>query len=370
MKVMFLLPDILPGGAEMLVRNMVCRGFSTEFDVIVCSLGRRRNSFLTQDIERQGVKIHFLGQRALIDLTIFVRLYKLLKKEQPDVVHTHLNSVAYSLLPVSLAGIQCKMHTVHNIAKHEGKFPLRAATLMAFRVFGYIPIGISRIIGGSIKSYYGVKRVPIINNGIPTANYTRNEEFRYRKRKSLGVCEGDFVCIHIGRFVEQKNHDLLIRAFALAQMNEKRLKLLLVGDGYLMNVIYQKVITYGVQERVQFLGIRKDVSALLNASDLFVFSSDWEGLPLTLIEAMSSGLPVISTNVGGISDLVMDGVTGFLSPPGDAKALAARITQLASDPVFAENLGRAGRQWAQEAFDIEKTFLAHEALYGSGPHCH
>jgi len=148
----------------------------------------------------------------------------------------------------------------------------------------------------------------------------------------------------VGTFKRQKGHRYLVDAFASVASQFSGLHLLLVGDGDLAGEVKAQVETARLVDRVHFLGSRRDVPDLLAASDSFVLPSLWEGLPVALVEAMASSLPIVATAVSGTSQVMVDGATGWLVSPGDAPALAAAMTELLSDPVRASAMSAAARE--------------------------
>ena len=141
------------------------------------------------------------------------------------------------------------------------------------------------------------------------------------------------------------------------------IRMVLVGDGPLKKQIEDMVMELGISKEVIFLGKRSDVPALLSASDLFVFSSEREGLPLTIIEAMASKIPVLSTSVGGIKDLLTEGETGYLVEPGDAAGLERAIISIASDYGDAKRMAENALRLVKESFDIDNSVDGYERLY-------
>jgi glycosyltransferase involved in cell wall biosynthesis len=141
------------------------------------------------------------------------------------------------------------------------------------------------------------------------------------------------------------------------------MQLWLVGDGELRPVVERAVSEKKLQEKVFFLGIRDNISNILAKCDLFVLSSDYEGVPLTVLEAMVAGKPVVSTRVGGVPELVEDGVMGLLVPPRDPQALSQAILRLAKDHDLCRRMGQAGQRKALERFDISRTAQGYETLY-------
>ena len=141
------------------------------------------------------------------------------------------------------------------------------------------------------------------------------------------------------------------------------MKLWLVGDGPLRPAVEKAIVKMGLERKVLFLGIRDDVPKLLAASDLFVLSSDYEGVPLAVLEAMAAGKPVVATAVGGVPELIEDGKTGILVPPRNPETLAKGILRLVKDADLRQRMGKAARERAQERFDISRTAREYETLY-------
>lgn len=223
---------------------------------------------------------------------------------------------------------------------------------------GVVPVSISREVANTIREVYGQKvNMPVIYNGIPTKEFAANTGRDKDKTKK------DLILLHVGRFAPQKNHRLLVEAFALAVKEYPEMQLWLVGDGPLRPEMEGLVKEKGLDGKIFFLGIRDDVSALLGAADIFVFPSDWEGVPLTVLEAMSANKPVIATAVGGVPELIEDGISGILVPPRNPEALANVVLCLAKDPELRQKMGKAGQERAVAMFDISRTAREYEALY-------
>lgn len=362
-RVLMVIPALLPGGAEMLVRNMLLAGFHSDYDIAVCCLGGPLGTFLERDLESRGLRLFYLGMRSRLDGRVVFSLYNLLKEYRPVIVHTHLNALLYALIPTILVRIPVRVHTVHNTASMEGKPPLRFASRAAFRWFRFVPVGISSLIAKTVEEYYGISEVPVINNGIPTTESDISGENRASVRSGLGIPSDWIICVHVGRFVKQKNHRLLVKSFSSVAKERPDAMLLLIGKGELMEETKAQVKELGLEKQVKFLGVRDDVPAVLSACDIFVFSSDWEGLPITLIEAMAAGLPVVTTSVGGIPDLIEHDKNGYLVGRGDSHGLANAILKIAADRSLAKTMGRNARQFAREHFDISVTVNGHERLY-------
>lgn len=138
---------------------------------------------------------------------------------------------------------------------------------------------------------------------------------------------------------------------------------LMVGDGELRPQVEEYIGRHGLEERLRLLGQRGDIPQILAASDIFVLSSDWEGLPYTIIEAMMSGLPVVATRVGGVPELVENEVTGFIVPPKNPQALAKGLQRLLDDPELRHRMGQLGREKALREFTLDRMLRETERVY-------
>jgi glycosyltransferase involved in cell wall biosynthesis len=364
MRVIQILPNLGAGGAEVLVTNLGIYLAKNGHKIIIAALfdpwGYDKEIALTQKrcLIDAGVEVVFLNKHIGFDLKMFQGVLNLFRNFHPDVVHTHRYVLRYTLLPALFCRVPVKVHTVHNVAQKEVDWLGKLVHWIAFRLGNVVPVSISEEVANTVRAVYGQDiHTPVIYNGIPTTRFVSNASQDSTKE------EKGIVLLHVGRFAPQKNHLLLVEAFALAVKEYPAMKLWLVGDGPLKPAVEKIIVEIGLERKVLFLGIRDDVPRLLAASDLFVLSSDYEGVPLSVLEAMAAGKPVVATTVGGVPELVEDGVTGFLVPPRDPKVLAQGILRLAKDADLRQRMGKAAQERALERFDISRTAREYEALY-------
>jgi glycosyltransferase involved in cell wall biosynthesis len=167
----------------------------------------------------------------------------------------------------------------------------------------------------------------------------------------------------VAKFLEQKGHRILLDALPPVLADHSELHVLLAGEGPLRAQLEQQAATDGMAARVHFLGNRRDLPRILAASDLFVLPSLWEGLPMALLEAMASRLPVVATNVSGSREVLADGDAGILASPGDPRALTAAIAGLLSDPARAAAMGQVGRERVELHYSAAGQAARHAELY-------
>jgi len=195
-------------------------------------------------------------------------------------------------------------------------------------------------------------RLATVYNGLDTEEVQPRRR-RHEVRAELGVRENTPVIFMVGRLALQKNYPLFLRVMAQLREANPDLIGLVAGQGPLQAELQSLAGSLGLTEGVRFLGPRDDIPDLMVAADIVVLTSDWEGFPNTLLEAMWLERPVVATDVGGCREVVDDGETGFLVPPGDGEALVAACQRLLDEPVLRERMGAAGRQRVLDQFTAE-----------------
>jgi glycosyltransferase involved in cell wall biosynthesis len=181
--------------------------------------------------------------------------------------------------------------------------------------------------------------------------------------KKEGFAVNDILFVCVAQLRAQKNPRLLLESFARGPASDPRARLLFVGGGELGEDLERQIRAMGLQGKVRLLGVRSDVPEVLNAADVFVLSSDWEGNPLSVMEAMTAGKPAICTAVGGVPELIDDGVDGMLVPRGDAKALSRAMGAMLENPRTRRTMGEAAAKKATERFGLQAMTEAYEDLY-------
>lgn len=357
-KVIQVLPDIGAGGAERLVLDIAKHLDKDQYDVMIVSLYSKEHcAEIYRDFgEKNGIEIRYLDKKPGLDLSMAAKLKKLFAQEKPDVVHSHLYAAIYSVWPAVRCGVKVRLHTVHNVAGKELPGSHQKLMRFAYRRGWSTPVAISDIIRDSICQTYGLslQSVPRINNGVDT------RRFAGTPIPHEGV---QFICV--ARFTMQKNHKLLLEAFSQAKKQVENIRLCLVGDGELRPQIEAQIHTLGLAEDVVLAGVSGDVERFLHESDAFVMSSDYEGLPLSVMEAMAAGLPIVSTRAGGVPNILEEGANAFMVEPGDAGALADRMCRIARSPEIRQAFG-ARSLALSAAFDIREMVRQYETLYQGG----
>jgi len=355
------------GGAEWTAAHIASYLPPDQFERCAISLYGALHSPVEAYLEQHGVPVHYLDKRRGLDPLLWVRLYRLFRALQPDIVHTHLTVGRY-VYPVCWAARHRRIvHTVHNIATAELSRFWRRFQGWAYRR-GVQPVSIAGEVTRTFVQEYGRAPAAEIPNAIPTQLYAPDPVRRLQWRTQHGVPERALVYVCVAGLRPQKNHSLLLQAFASVVQRLPDALLLLVGGVDQLNPRHAEVLKFqahqlGLSHRVRFLGARGDVPDILRASDVFVLSSNYEGNPLAVLEAMASGVPVIITAVGGVPELVADGISGLLVPAGNLEALSEAMTQLGCDASRRTAMGKAARETALERFDVHVMSRAYAAFY-------
>jgi glycosyltransferase involved in cell wall biosynthesis len=210
--------------------------------------------------------------------------------------------------------------------------------------------------------------VYLIPNGIDIESFGKAVvEKRVEIRRQEFDVDEEVVCIGmVGRLWRQKNPDCLLRAaIRVLEQTDKKVKFFFIGDGELHQELEQEIIRHGLESRIQILGWRRDVPALLSALDVFVLPSRWEGMPLAILEAMASSLPVVVSDISGNRDLVSDNVDGCLFESDNDVQLSEKLLMLINEPEKRARLGESGRQKVIEHYQLQNRIEKIQDLYQS-----
>jgi sugar transferase (PEP-CTERM/EpsH1 system associated) len=295
------------------------------------------------------------------------RLAERLRSERVDIVHSHnWPTFLYSVVAARLAGVPIVVHGEHG---KDETIPHRLR-LIANRILAR---GVSRVCAVSrdlaeeLMREWRIPRdrVAQISNGVDLAAFERTFPLD-GLRSELNLASENRVVMTAGGFRPIKDHPTLLRAFAQIHREDPLTRLVLVGQGDASDPrggLDRLAAELGVADAVRFAGVRQDMPKVLQVCDVYVNSSRYEGMSNTILEAMAAGKPVVATAVGGNSELVKDGVTGFLVPPGQGEALAASMRCLIGAPALRSRMGAAGRARIEEAHSMTGMVGAYRDLY-------
>ena len=361
-RVLHVLANLGAGGAERMAVHIVLGLNRQRFEPAIVAFSGRYGSDLEQQLDQAGVKTWFLGKGPGFESRTYYRLHRVFKEFRPDIVHTHVHVMRYAFPSLLYFKPRLMVHTVNNIAEREIEPRARWIQRLAYRR-GVIPVAVAREVAVSLERLYGIGNSRVVWNCIPTHLYASPQTSRETWRAKQGFSEEDVLFVCVARFAPQKNHALLINAFAKGPASDPKAHLVLAGQGVLRAELQKRVNQLGLTNRVHFLGLRRDIPEVLGAADIFALGSDYEGNPLSVIEAMAAGLPIVSTAAGGVPELLQNGKQGFIVQPGHADQLSEAMMTLLKDPELRRTMGAAAAARAKEKFDVAAMVRAYEELY-------
>jgi glycosyltransferase involved in cell wall biosynthesis/protein-tyrosine-phosphatase len=327
---------------------------------------------LAAELRRLGVPVMIVDERQTSAIGILRRLTRFFKEQQIDLVHTHrYKDSVLGALAAKMAGVPNVVRTVHGLREPMSgwntlKFRLYEALERAVLLcFADLVIAVSRGMADTLRrSGYRPTSVTQIHNGINleaiAAHRSRDEVLR-----QLGIDPAAFVIGTAGRLSPVKGHAGLLRAVRQIRQARPGTICVLVGGGPLEEELRAEAARLGIAEACRFTGAREDVHDLVGAMDVFVLPSLSEGIPMALLEAMALGRPVVASAVGGVPEVIQDGVNGLLVPAGDDRLLAAACVRLSRDRTYAQTLAARARRFVEERFCHERSGRALLAAYRS-----
>lgn len=335
-------------------------GLAPDHDVTAVGMYPGSAGPVEERLKEASVEVRYLGKRRGIDLRMFSALDRVTREIKPHVVHTHLSVLRYMLPVLRRCGVPLAVHTLHNAAERESDTVGRFVQRIAFRGT-VIPVAISQHGAASFARVYGRECLAVIPNSIPIEDYERPADARERWRAQQGFTPDAIVFCCVGRLEPQKNPLALLAAFA--DLHNHRAHLVLIGDGSLRPQVMAFIHANRLDRHVHVLGIRHDIPDCLAGSDVFVLASSWEGNPLAVMEAMAAGLPVVSTAVGGVPELIEKGRDGFLVDPKQSSGLTFAMGTLADDPDRRRVIGAAAKATARAKFGVRTMIGEYASLY-------
>jgi glycosyltransferase involved in cell wall biosynthesis len=348
------------GGAECVALELASLQVKAGFRVLVVSLEEPPNGQLGPEFTRVGATLLTEPKGPGYDVTLTPRLVRLFKRERVDVVHSHNPMpLIYAATGAKIAGCGA-VHTKHG-PHIDWSRRLWLRRIGAFCADNFVAVSQATADASQELREVSPRKLRVIPNGTDLGRFHPDAEARAAVRAEFGIPQNAWVIGTVGRMAEVKNHPLLVRA-AAPLLGEER-HLMIVGDGAEGERTRALAASLPAGKWMHFPGHRRDVSRLLTAFDVFTLSSDSEGLPLVLPEAMAVGLPVVTTNVGGISEVVKEGETGFLVPARDEEALRDRLKRLRDDAALAARMSARAREIAVARYSSERMVNEYITLY-------
>jgi glycosyltransferase involved in cell wall biosynthesis len=363
-RVGFVMHVMQVAGAEMLVARLIRDLQSLIEPTIFCLDGVGE---LGETLQGEGVEVMSLNRRPGRDWGLVKRLAQEVRTHNIQVLHAHQYTPFFYAALAKLWGARSVRLM---FTEHGRHYPDEVSRLRRFGnswLLSFIPDRINaccEFSAAALRSRdgFGRRAVDVVYNGIDPDEFTPTGD-RRQLRSQLGLDPARRYIVNVARFHPVKDHETLVKAFRAVAERLADVDLLLVGDGPRRPQIEALVAEYQLAGRVRFLGVRADVSAILQASDAFVLSSVSEAASLTLLEAMASECPVVATDVGGNSELVRPNLDGLLTPRADAAGMADALLELLTDPSRADALARSARERVCSRFQQRQTVDRFARLY-------
>lgn len=349
------------GGAERVVLRLAKGIDKNRFTVSICCLAERGPIF--DEAEEAGIKIYTLGIRNRWDLFKILRLIKILKKLNIHILHAHLfHANILSRIIGRISNTPIIISTEH-IMGVEGSLRLLINRLTSTFVNRYIVV--SEAVGSFLNKNVKIRsaKISTVLNGIEYNNFEVSLIEQEKFKKKFGITDSHEVIGTIARLHRQKGHIYLLHAIKSVAERFPGVKFLVVGDGPLKYKLEDLARKLDVGNNIVFTGNQKDIITILSLIDIFVLPSLWEGLPITILEAMAMKKPVVVTNVSGNPEVVVDNITGILVPPKEPVLLAEAIVRLLRDKDLRFKLGEAGYQRGKDKFSAEQMIANTTMIY-------
>lgn len=350
-----------PGGAEMLVSHIASGLDQKRFKSII---GLFDLGWLKDRCETLGLPTFVVPMEGQWDFRWIVRFCRIVRQQNVSLIHAHeFRANAFGALVAKLCGIPL-VGTVHG----KSYYPDHAKRRMAYRWVSRSArmVAVSHDLRRFLEERIGIAhdRITVIHNGVDMIQQGSLDQVR-RLRSEFGFGEDEYVIGIVGSLYPVKGHADLFHALRTVLARHPKTRLLVIGQGDSEQILKKRVSDLGIERAVSFLGLRNDVPRVLPLLDLFVLPSLSEGLSVALLEAMSAGVPVIASKVGGNPEIVVDRVTGYLVPPERSEELASRIIELMSNRESTRLLGQRGREWVAREFTAARMLERYQDLYHS-----
>lgn len=375
-KVLYIITRLCKGGAQEVVLQIVRNLDKKRYDITL--------AFGPQDLEMEGadipkVKTVIIPQLVrkidlVKDIVALFKLYFFIRKENFDIVHTHTSKAGIlGRAAAKLSGAPIIFHMPHGSIFHPIYFS-RISLFILSRIEKIAAFYTDKIIVGSDN-----EKDDFISNEIGSeekfvkipyyfliADKFYDVKVDYKtKRKELNIAAEVFLLVNIARLVPEKGHIFCLEAFKKVADVISNAMLLVVGDGPERKTIENKILELNLGKKVILTGFRKDIPEMLSISNVSLHTSLWEGTPIAITEAMFMGKAVIATRVGGVPEIIKDGVNGILVQSENADELAQSIIQLWRDKALLDRLGREAREYAKTKFCANYIINEINSLYES-----
>jgi len=360
--VLHLIDGLNVGGAEVLLCDLaiglVQRGY--RISIGYCTPGPLVDYLASHDLS-----LTHMPYKTRADPSLLFKMLHLIHSDPPQIVHTHLfKSDFYGRLAARIAGVPVVVSTLHNADIWARYWPLGT-------LYGVTAHFVDRLIAVSedvgkyhiAKSGISAGKLTVIENGVDVRRFDGMQAAGNKVREEFGINQEAIVFGIIGRLKPQKDHVTFLKAAAQILREVPAARFLIVGDGPLRVELETLAKRLGLFPALVFTGLRNDIPAVMAALDVLVFSSRWEGLPVTLLEGMAAGKPVVATAIDGINGVALPDLTALLVAPDDPSGLALACIKLSTRPDLRLRMGMAGYERVLSHYSLERMINQTAGLY-------
>lgn len=359
-KVFHLITSLEVGGAQNGLLLGLPRFDNDRYEHVLCSvMAEMQMADLFTDA---GVQVMSLGLKSKYDLMVAYRLRAALKNFRPDILHTYLlHANVLGRIVGRLSGVDTIIGSERTVGLTKGM--RRVATMLTNPLTDAVEVN-AKTVGASAMEDLGVpaEKIEVVRSGFDFSSYAGLSR-RNELRSELGIGDDVHLVLSAARFRPSKGVEYAIRAFAAANEERPKSHLVIAGEGEQFDYLVKLSQNLGASESITFLGRRNDIPDLLAASDSMLLASLNEGLPRISIEAMAAGKPVIATDVGGTSEVVINNETGILVQPKDIEAVTSGIIGLIDSAELCTRLGETGRRHVQHNYSVDNYVARLDSLY-------
>lgn len=351
LRVFITIPELQIGGAQKMVEQLVTNIDYNKYEVLFVIQSALQGTYLEKTVSQSGATVIYFNKKLGFHLYPFFQAWKALNKFHPHIIHTHLQSWNY-LIPWVIFHKVKVLHTIHSRAKRQENNLRRFIIKRFYKKSKFIPVAISDEIAKEAVGVYDLppNRIETVFNPVSFSQFSNIER----------IPHSTFNFVMVARFGKVKNHLFLIEVFSKVCSQYRNARLLLAGDGEMLEPVKKRVAELAINENVEFLGIVEDIPRLLARCDAFVLPSLHEGLPMTLLEAEAAGLPVIVSAVGGMPDIVNG--NGYLVDVNDSLNFEKHMIKLITDPALCAAQGTVSKTIASQ-YDVVQITNQYEGLY-------
>ena len=351
------------GGQEKMLMDLALVQKSQGHQVHVLCVTTKEGPFVAR-LEEKGIPVYAYNKKTGFSFALLRRLKNEFQSWKIDVVHTH-NPVPnfYGAFAARWAKVPVVVNTRHGMGEGASSRVYKFSLLFTNKVVFVCNAAQERFINRDIVK---ASMAQTIYNGVPLEQFTTpiSESDKNILLEKLGLKPENKIIGLVARLEPLKDISTFLKVAKIVCDKYPLCRFLVVGDGSLKKNLKQEAISLGLEKKAIFLGDRRDVNSLLQIMDIFCLTSISEGMPLTLIEAMASGKPIVATRTGGVSEVVINKLTGYLEEPRDSNRLAKAIMNLINDHKLLKQMGNAGYSRVCKGFHVESMAKNYQKLYG------